>query len=197
MNTHGEDKLAIVPAVPSHPVARTHANKQPVERSNAVQAAVSQRDLELLYKQELSRLVGLAEWIVGSRAVAEEIVHDTFVRMVAKPPKLDERNALSAYVRTAVVRACRSKLRRFVLERKHRPTRVDHYEDAPRPDEDIRQALTRLPLRQRQVVVLRFYEDMTVNQIAADLGVSAGSVKTHLHRALQRLGKTLDERMLP
>lgn len=195
MNTEGEEKLAVVPAVPQRTLSRPRT-RQSSASSDAIRAIVPRSDLEVVYKKDLARLVGLAEWIVGSRAVAEEIVHDTFVKLVAKPPELRDPDALSAYVRSAVVRACHSKLRRFVLERKHRSTKAESHVEPPRPDEDVRNAITELPLRQRQVVVLRFYEDMTVDQIAADLGVSAGSVKTHLHRALQRLGKTLDERML-
>ena len=195
MNTRGEDQLAAVPAVPQRAMARLSTLGTNDDR--ALEAIAPASDLETVYKQDLARLVGLAEWIVGSRAVAEELVHDTFVRLVAKPPQLRSQQALSAYVRSAVVKACYSKVRRFVLERKHRPSREESYENPPRPDDDIRSALQDLPLRQRQVVVLRFYEDMTVDQIASDLRISAGSVKTHLHRALQRLGKTLDERMLP
>ena len=65
-----------------------------------------------------------------------------------------------------------------------------------RPDDDVRRAIESLPMRQRQVVVLRFYEDLTIEQIATDLGIGAGSVKTHLHRALKTLGTKLDERSL-
>lgn len=197
MNTRGEDKLAIVPAVPSRPVSRTHSRSEQHGRPAVLQAIVPRGDLEVVYEKDLSRLVGLAEWIVGSRAIAEEIVHDTFVRMVAKPPKLRDPDALSSYVRSAVVRNCHSKVRRFVVERKHRSERAESYEDGPRPDEDIRRAVKDLPSRQRQVVVLRFYEDMTVKQIADTLSIGEGSVKTHLHRALKRLQTTLDERMLP
>lgn len=185
----------MVPAVPQRTLSRPRTG-QSSARSDAVRAIVPRGDLEVVYEKDVARLVGLAEWIVGSRAVAEELVHDTFVKLVAKPPELNDPDALSAYVRSAVVRACHSKLRRFVLERKHRPAKVDRHVDAPRPDEDIRNAITELALRQRQVVVLRFYEDMTIDQIATDLGVSAGSVKTHLHRALQSLGNKLDERTL-
>ncbi len=197
METGEERLLAEVPDVPEATRSRTPAGQSDVEPVvEAVDAISSAIDLETVYEQDLGRLVGLAEWIVGSHAIAEEIVHDTFVRLVAKPPKLDEGHALAAYVRSAVVNGCRSKIRRFVLERKHRPTQQESYEDPVRPDDAVRQALLSLPLRQRQVVVLRFYEDLRVDQIAADLGISSGSVKTHLHRGLQRLAALLDERTL-
>jgi RNA polymerase sigma-70 factor (ECF subfamily) len=53
-------------------------------------------------------------------------------------------------------------------------------------------ALDTLPMRQRQCVVLRFYEDMTDVQIAEALGISPGSVKQHLHRAMQSLTDRLE-----
>ncbi len=49
-----------------------------------------------------------------------------------------------------------------------------------------------LPVRQRQAIALRFYDDYSVDQIAETLGISAGSVKTHLHRGLARLRETLE-----
>ena len=153
--------------------------------------------IETIYRNDLARLVGLAEWIVGSRMIAEEIVHDSFARIVERPPRLDDPTALSAYVRTTVVNGCRSKVRRVVLERKHAKAVAEIHEDPERPNEHIRRAIGELPMRQRQVVVLRFYEDLTVDQIASMLSISSGSVKTHLHRATQRLGTLLDERTEP
>jgi len=155
------------------------------------------REVEAVYRQDLRRLVGLAEWIVGSQMLAEEIVHDAFARVVERPPRLRDVDALAAYVRSAVVNRCRSNVRRVVLERKHlRKDRPSHV-DPERPNEHIRRAITELPMRQRQVVVLRFYEDLTIDQIASTLNIGSGSVKTHLHRAMQRLGTLLDERTEP
>ena len=154
-------------------------------------------NIETVYRNDLNRLVGLAEWIVGSRMVAEEIVHDSFARIVERPPRLDDPTALSAYVRATVVNGCRSKVKRAVLERKHAKASAEVHTDPERPNEHIRRAIGELPIRQRQVVVLRFYEDLTVEQIASTLNISSGSVKTHLHRATQRLGTLLDERTEP
>lgn len=165
----------------------------PAQPPLAVDAIAPPSDLETVYTRDLDRLTGLAEWMTGSRAIAEELVHDTFVRVVSKPPKLEDPEALAAYMRSSVVNACNSRLRRFAVERKHRATRIESYEDPPRPDEEVRNAVRQLPLRQRQVVVLRFYEDLTIDQIAAELSIGSGSVKTHLHRALKNLGNTVSE----
>lgn len=154
-------------------------------------------NIEAVYRNDAARLVGLAEWIVGSRAVAEELVHDAFAKVVERPPRLDDTEALNGYIRSAVVNGCRSKVRRVVLERKHKRTESEIYEDPERPNEHIRLAVQALTMRQRQVVVLRFYEDLTVDKIASTLNISSGSVKTHLHRALKKLGDQLDERIEP
>ena len=57
----------------------------------------------------------------------------------------------------------------------------------------VHEALLRLPLRQRTAVVLRFYEDRSERETAAILGVSPGTVKTHVHRALEQLRTLLEE----
>jgi RNA polymerase sigma-70 factor (ECF subfamily) len=54
-------------------------------------------------------------------------------------------------------------------------------------------AVRRLPARQRDCVLLRFYLDLSAHDIAATLGVSAGTVKNHLHRALSTLGTVMEE----
>lgn len=147
--------------------------------------------MEQLYRERAGHYVGLAEWLVGSRAHAEEIVQDVFTQLVARPPQLSNADAAEAYVRRAVVNRSNSRIRRFVLERRHGETMVDDgYEDA-RPDHEIRSAVSSLPVRQRQCVVLRFYEDLTVEQIATQLGMRPGTVKSHLHRAITSLGSSL------
>lgn len=138
-------------------------------------------------------LVRLARLLIGDHGLAEELVQDTFARLVERPPGLVDATKLDAYVRTSVLNATRSKIRRRVLERHHhRAERPDAIEDRL-PDLALRNALLELPMRQRQCVALRYYEDRTVDDIAELLGTSAGSVKTHLHRGLNRLRDLLDD----
>lgn len=130
--------------------------------------------------------------MVGNPMVAEEIVHDVFVRIVENPPRLRDPKQLSGYVRAAVVNRCRNKIRRFRLERLHANPTPEQVTSLPSSDNELRRAVLSLPTRQREAVVLRFYEDMTVDQIGQTLGISSGTVKTHLHRALRSLEAALE-----
>jgi RNA polymerase sigma factor (sigma-70 family) len=142
--------------------------------------------LEVLYRRDLARFVGLAQWVVGSRVLAEELVQETFARVVERSPSIDDPSDLGAYVRSALMNVCRSKLRRLTLERRHAKPGPLSMVDVP-PDQEVRDALLALPVRQRQCLALRFYEDQTVPEIARTLGITAGSVKTHVHRGLKSL----------
>ncbi len=154
-------------------------------------------DFEGVYRRDHARLVGLATWLIGGRAPAEEIVHDVFVRVVENPPALREPEQLGAYLRSAVVNRCRSRVRRLVLERRHANTARESTEADIDSLSHVRDAVLALPMRQRQAIVLRFYDDLSVDQIAQVLGISSGSVKTHLHRGMRTLESRLEERREP
>lgn len=132
-------------------------------------------------------MVRLAHLMTGSNAVAEELVQDAFVAMQTRWDQVDEHRA---YLRTAVINRCRSWNRRRFLERSHartvsEPIYVDEVAE-------LRDALDGLSARQRAVVVLRFYEDMSESDIADALGCRPGTVKSLLSRALARLGEVID-----
>ena len=161
-----------------------------VELGEKAESVVDGRAVERLYRTRSGHLIGLAHWVVGSRAHAEEIVHDVFSNLVARPPRLRSEDKLEAYVRRAVVNGGHSHIRRRALERRKAAavpeSAFDHHVDA-----HVREAVRELPLRQRQCVVLRFYEDLTVDEIARTLALRPGTVKAHLHRAMGNLEKRL------
>ncbi len=154
-------------------------------------------DLRASYDKEHRSLVRLATLLVGDQWTAEELVQDSFARLLERPPGLVSPATLDAYVRSTVLNACRSKVRRLIVERKHRERKTAPPHQASNadelPDQALRDALLALPIRQRQCVALRYYDDQTVDSIAELLGVSAGSVKTHIHRGLQRLRALLED----
>ncbi len=102
-----------------------------------------------------------------------------------------------AYLRRGVVNELRRQARRRVFERVAvRPSgRVDEGFDTVVVDRDrLLVALRNLPRRQREVLVLRFWEDRSVTETADLLGMSAGSVKTHTHRGLEAIRRHVEDR---
>ncbi|MDZ4826361.1 MAG: SigE family RNA polymerase sigma factor [Actinomycetota bacterium] len=150
-----------------------------------------------VYRTHYGKLVGLARLLVDQREQAEEVVQDAFMRTYAARDRL--RGDPLAYVRQAVVNESRSALRR---RRTIRGSHLQAVSDGVSAeahvihDERLREvsaAVRVLPPRQRECVVLRYYEDCSTAQTAAALGISEGSVKANLHRALAALGVALEE----
>jgi RNA polymerase sigma-70 factor (sigma-E family) len=154
--------------------------------------------LVALYRAHHRDMVRLAGLLVDDRGSAEEVVQDAFVAMARRGAQgLDDPEA---YLRTAVLNGARSALRRRRVRRRHL-RRVDGPAAAPGADqsvlvdEDARQvlaALDRLSERQREVLVLRYWAELTEAEIASTLGISAGSVKTHAHRGIAALAQILE-----
>lgn len=154
--------------------------------------------LRLTYTTEYSRLVGLARLLVDRREDAEEVVQEAFARTWANLGKVREADPLP-YVRRAVVNLSRGRLRRRLTAAAHRIEPDDDAESAEvgavrdASARAVVDQLAQLPRRQRECVVLRFYDDLTVPEIARVLGVAEGSVKSHLHRALSALAIELED----
>lgn len=137
-----------------------------------------------LYREHWRGMVRLAFVIVGEQSVAEELVQDAFARVLRHGD--DVRDPLP-YLRSAVYNACRNHLR-GVSRRRRVPG--DVAVDAPMGDHVI-DAIRHLPTHQQVLVVLRYYEGLTDQEIADTVGRPLGSVKSGLHRALESLRKEL------
>jgi RNA polymerase sigma factor (sigma-70 family) len=147
---------------------------------------VSSPDLATLYLSQRAGMVRLARLLTGSSAVAEDVVQEAFLKMhrATGSPQNPE-----AYLRTVVTNLSRSHMRHLHVEQRVHIARQVTISD-PEIDETW-SALCRLPFRQRAVLALRFYEDMTEADIARVLKCRPGTVKSTLHRALLRLRKDL------
>ena len=144
--------------------------------------------IEDLYRQRREPSLRLAAFLVGDVTVAEEIVQDAFLEVARRWTGLDNP---AGYLRTAVVNGCRSHVRRLATIR-HRPLPQPRlHVDAPEHDE-LWGVLARLPERRRSALVLRYYEDLPVAEIARLLGCRPGTVSSLLHRGLADLRKVLD-----
>lgn len=131
-------------------------------------------------------MVRVAFLLVGSETLAEEIVQEAFATVYLRWDRLDRPGA---YLRQCVVNGARSSLRRRSLERRHLRAVGDEGEASGA--RELLDALAALPIERRAVVVLRFYESMTQEEIAEALGIRLGTVKSRLHRGLAELREAL------
>ena len=142
-------------------------------------------------------LVGLARLLVDDRGQAEEVVQEAFARAYASWPQLRDHNNPMPYLRTAVVNLARGGLRHRRIVRRTRLVPVGDTASAEsvaatrERARTVANAVRALPRRQRECVVLRYYLDSSTADTATTLGISEGSVKQHLHRALAALGTNL------
>jgi RNA polymerase sigma-70 factor (sigma-E family) len=154
-----------------------------------------------LYQQHAVGLTRLAIIMLGDRAAAEDVVQDAFFGLYRNWRRLgDPANALN-YTRSAVLNRCRNTLR-DQARRGHREqpgilwAAAQSAESAVLLTEDSRRmlaAIRKLPDRQREAIVLRFYLDMSEEEAAKAMGVSRGTVKSTTSRAVAALGRMLEE----
>jgi RNA polymerase sigma-70 factor (sigma-E family) len=146
-----------------------------------------------LYAAHWRSLVRLAALLTGETGAAEEVVADAFVALHRRWSSLADPQAASAYLRASVVNGSRSVRRHREVEVRYRqpgaPDPAGPEERALRAEEDARvlASLRRLPRRQQEVLVLRYYADASEAEIAEILGLSRGAVKSHAHRGLRAL----------
>lgn len=150
-----------------------------------------------LYQGHAVGLVRLAVIMLGDRPAAEDVVQEAFCGLYRRWGSLsDPANALS-YVRSSVLNGCRTVLRR--AKRSRHPfaepdvPSAEAYALIGEDHRAVLAALRRLPPRQREALVLRFYLDLAEPQIALEMGVSRGTVKSTTARALAAIGRMLQE----
>jgi RNA polymerase sigma-70 factor (sigma-E family) len=157
--------------------------------------------IEALFRQHHGDLVRLALLLVGDMATAEDVVQDVYTSAHARWTQLPARDGLT-YVRAAVLNRCRSVLRhrgvatKVSLRLRAADETIASAEHEAMLSEDRRQvlhALARLPYRRREVLVLRYYLDLSEAEIAAVLGISPGTVKSTAARGLAALARALGE----
>ncbi|MDQ3462055.1 MAG: SigE family RNA polymerase sigma factor [Actinomycetota bacterium] len=164
-----------------------------------VAATPVQEALALLHRDHYRSLVRLAALLLDDVGASEGVVQDAFVKVQLGWGRLADPERAPAYLRSAVLNGARSRMR-------HRQVQDRHLQAVPPPtpsaeagalaaDEHHRviAALGVLPARQREAVVLRYYLDLSEAEMATAMAISAGSVKTHLHRGLAALHETLGE----
>ncbi|MGZ4672637.1 MAG: sigma-70 family RNA polymerase sigma factor [Ilumatobacteraceae bacterium] len=162
-------------------------------------ARLARTDVEFvqMLAVELPKVQRIARLMSGDVDVAEEVVAEAVARMLPRW-RADGIDDCGAYLRRVVVNLVRRRWRRLALAR-----RRDHHalgwtsdgavesSDAVEDRDRMLHAVVRLPTRRRAVVVLRFYDDLAEADIARILGISVGTVKSQLARALEQLRVSL------
>jgi RNA polymerase sigma-70 factor (sigma-E family) len=157
-------------------------------------------DVVALYAAHRLALVRLAVLLVDDLPLAEDLVQDAFLGLHRRHAALTDPAAALGYLRSSVVNGSRSALRRRRTVRAHARRLQPVPEDVSPADHDVLRAADQdevlravraLPPRQREVLVLRYWSELTERQIAAALGISEGSVKSTASRGLDRLERLL------
>lgn len=145
---------------------------------------------EAFYREQWADAVRLAHLLTGVDAVAEDLAQEAFTRVERRWAAVDNG---PAYLRTALVNACRSWQRsrgREEVRLRLAGSGVDQVDDLGA--DELLDAVDALPFRQRAVLVLRYYHDLSEQEIADALGCRPGTVKSLASRALDQLRTVID-----
>ena len=156
----------------------------------------------LLYERYRDAMFRFAYRLLGSAESAEDVTHDCFLSLIKQPERFDpERATLRTYLYAAVRNLALKQFRRLTSE-----IAVEDLPEEPRlPDaqhplrrvldeelsHQVSKAIGELPPLQREALVLFEYEELSLAEIAEIVGADVGTVKARLHRARERLRKTL------
>ena len=155
---------------------------------------MNETDIRLLLGASYPRLVGAVALVTNDVAAAEDAVQEAIVRAWERSERGDRIESLDRWVAAVAMNLSRSWLRRRRVERLARPRlAASSTVDEPSVDAtEVRRALAALPRRQREAVVLRYYLDLGIEDIATAMHTSAGTVKSQLAKAREHLARSLD-----
>jgi len=159
-------------------------------------AATTGGKLGELYVRHAGAGLRLAYFLTGERGQAEDLLHDAFIRVVGRYQDMRVPDAFDAYLRRAIVNLHMSQLRRRKVERAYLVREAARAADVYEPPDvcaraDLWNALGSLTHRQRAVVVLRFYEDLTEQATADVMRCSVAAVNSLVARAMETLRDTI------
>lgn len=146
------------------------------------------RTFDDVYREQRPRLVRTAFLIVRSQHVAEELVQDGFVRL---HQHFETVESPGGFLHTAVVRLCLTWLKRRDMEHE-RLQRVAEPAGVESEPDELWDAIGRLDPDRRAVLVLRYYGDLSYEQIAAAVGCPVGTVRSRLNRGVADLRKEIE-----
>jgi len=149
--------------------------------------------LDRLYREHAPGALRFAVMLTGDRPLSEDLVQEAFVRVAAKLHVLRDPSAFNAYLTRAVANLAKSHFRHQEVAKRHvraveASALIVDPVDVPTNDA-VLVALRTLPMQQRAVLVLRYYNDLSQEEIARVLDCPVGTVKSQISRALARLRK--------
>jgi len=172
-----------------------------VGEDGAVAAGADSSDAESTYREifhgHFSAMVRLAAMLGADDP--EDVAQEAFVRLHGRSRTLRDPHASIGYLRTTVVNLTRSRLRHLAVVRRQRP---DGASDVASPEHEVVRrerageltaAMAHLSSRHREALVLRYWLDLTEAEMADAMGISRGTVKSHVSRALDALSGLLEE----
>ncbi len=135
-------------------------------------------------------------FLVGDAELASDLAQEAFLRTYRAWNRIRKKDP-GPYVRRALANLCKNVHRRRAVERKSWSPPAPSVAAPPEVGETLRiaEALKELPPMRRAAVVLRYYEDMSDEQIAQLLDRPLGTVKSDIRRSLKQLRPLLDERV--
>jgi RNA polymerase sigma-70 factor (sigma-E family) len=168
--------------------------------STYVAQAASDADQAIIamYIAEYRSLVRMSAVLVGDVCTAEDVVQECFIAMYGAWRRLRDVDKAVSYLRRSVVNRSRSVLRRRIVAERHAPK---HQPDMPSAEQGaitqldraaVMVALRSLSARQREAVMLRYYLDLSEEQVASAMKISQGAVKSHTARAKAALRGVLE-----
>jgi RNA polymerase sigma-70 factor (ECF subfamily) len=156
-------------------------------------------DFQEFYQATYGRTVAMIAAVTGSRQEAEDIAQEAFARALVRWPKVRDYDLPEAWIRRVALRiaidSSRRARRRLVVSARMAAQRE---KPDPEPGDDIQYtalgaALMELPMRERQVLVLHYLADLSVDAIASECGLPAGTVKARLAAGRRHLERRLSQ----
>ncbi len=154
---------------------------------------VNRPSLDELYGAHSPAALRLAYLLTADRELAQDLVHDAFVRLFGRYRDLRDADHFEAYLRKTIVNLSKDQRRKKTVERAYMAlqNRVEGVASPDGSDEELRAALMKLPQRQRAAVALRYLEDLSEQQTADAMDTSVASVKALTQRGAAALRRHL------
>lgn len=156
------------------------------------------------HQQQVARM---AHRLLGTREGVEDVVQEVFLAALANIDRFRGDSSISTWLTAVTVNKCRSLIRRRMIRRRLFPLsgrepleeQADNSPDthnANEVSEEVRRVVYRMPRKYREPVVLRYFESMSIDEIAQALGLAANTVEVRLSRARKKLKVSLTDRLM-